>query len=93
MFGVRRWQAGPTAEPEHPALVSPAPEIPMEPDVEIAVATLDPGTALLIEAVHLSLIDVHRRPLAFCFADRIAEELNVPQPPCPPPLAVSYRRG
>ena len=76
--------------------------------MEIAVATLDPGTALfvqrqgrlvaavelisprnkvrpvaraaylarhlsyLLEAVHLLLIDLHRRPLSFSFADQIA---------------------
>jgi hypothetical protein len=39
--------------------------------------------------VNLVLIDVDRWPLAFFFADRIAEELNLAQPPCPPPLAIS----
>jgi hypothetical protein len=47
----------------------------------------------LLEGVHLLLVDVHRRPLGFSFADRIAGELHVEQPPCPPPLAVSYRVG
>jgi hypothetical protein len=47
----------------------------------------------LLEGVHLLLVDVHRRPLNFSFADRIAEELNIRQPPCPPPMAVSYRVG
>jgi hypothetical protein len=47
----------------------------------------------LLEGVHLLLVDVHGRPLNFSFADRIAEELRIPRPPCPPPLAVSYRVG
>jgi hypothetical protein len=47
----------------------------------------------LREGVHLLLVDVHRRPLNFSFADRIAEELRVTQPPTPPPLAVGYRVG
>jgi hypothetical protein len=47
----------------------------------------------LMEGVHLLLVDVHRRPLHFSFADRIAQELQIAQPPCPPPLAVGYRVG
>jgi hypothetical protein len=47
----------------------------------------------LLEGVHLLLVDVHRRPLGFSFADRIAQELQLRQPACPPPLAVSYRVG
>lgn len=47
----------------------------------------------LLEGVHLLLVDVHRRPQNFSFADAIAQELQVEQPPCPPPLAVSYRVG
>ena len=47
----------------------------------------------LLEGVHLLLVDVHRRPVGFSFADRIAEELQIQQPSCPPPLAVSYRVG
>src|SRR5215210_2566966 len=127
--GVREWSAGPTTGPEGPVSALPADTARVEPDVEVAVATLDPGTALfverhgrlvaavewisprnkdrpvsrttylsrylgyLLEAVHLLLIDVHPRPLAFSFADRIAEELHVSQPACPVPLAVSYRVG
>ena len=34
----------------------------------------------LLEGVHLLLVDVHRRPLGFSFADRIAEELQIRQP-------------
>jgi hypothetical protein len=47
----------------------------------------------LLEGVHLLLVDVHSRPLGFSFADRIAQELQVGQPSCPPPMAVSYRVG
>ena len=39
------------------------------------------------------LVDVHRKPLAFSFADRIAIELGVTQPPMPTPFAVGYRVG
>jgi hypothetical protein len=126
---VRQW-------PEHQApgealpAQAPAQEgVREEPDEEIAVATLDPETALyvesrgrlvsavelvsprnkdrpvarstylarylgyLLEGVHLLLVDVHRRPLNFSFPDRIAQELQLRQPPCAPPLAVSYRVG
>ena len=38
----------------------------------------------LLDGAHLVLIDVHRRPLGFSFADRIAAELSLAQPPCPP---------
>ena len=47
----------------------------------------------LLEGVHLLLVDVHRRPTGFSFADRIAEEFQIRQPSVPPPLAVSYRVG
>jgi hypothetical protein len=101
-----------------------------EPDVELAVATLDPSKALyverggcliaaveivspgnkdrdsyratyalrysgyLLQRVNLMLVDVHRRPLNFSFADRITEELQIPnQPSLPAPMAISYRVG
>jgi hypothetical protein len=53
------------------------------------------GTYLgyLLKGVHLLLVDVHRRPLKFSFAERIAAELHLEQPPCPAPCAVSYRVG
>ncbi|MEO6808085.1 MAG: DUF4058 family protein [Isosphaeraceae bacterium] len=125
---VRDWPAEPSATAETPA-ARPTERPEFEPDVEIAVAALDPGTALfverqgrlvaavelisphnkdrpiartaylsrylgyLMEAVNLLLIDVHRRPLGFSFADRIAEELSFPQAHCPTPSAVSYRVG
>jgi hypothetical protein len=38
-------------------------------------------------------VDVHRGPIGFSFADRIAQELSINQKPLPPPLAVSYRVG
>jgi hypothetical protein len=47
----------------------------------------------LLKGIQLLLVDVHRRPLRFSFADRIAVELGLEQPPCPPPFAVSYRVG
>ncbi len=100
-----------------------------EPDEEVAVATINPDTALMVErsgrlvaaielvspwnkdrhsaqaaytgaysgyllrGVHLLLVDVHRKPLAFSFADRIATELGVTQPPLPTPFAMGYRVG
>jgi hypothetical protein len=126
--GVRRWDehaqtsasSGPTNTPQADVA---------EPDEEIAVATLDPGTAILVErrgrlvaavelisprnkdrpvaratylarylsylleGAHLLLVDVHRRPLGFSFADAIARELQISQPALPAPYAVSYRVG
>src|SRR3954452_13054379 len=47
----------------------------------------------LMDGVHVVLIDVHRRPLSFSFADGIAAELQILQPSLPAPSAVSYRVG
>jgi hypothetical protein len=47
----------------------------------------------LLDGAHLVLVDVHRRPSGFSFADRIAKALDLKQPSFPPPLAVSYRVG
>jgi Protein of unknown function (DUF4058) len=47
----------------------------------------------LLKGVHLLLVDVHRRPLRFSFADWIAQELHIEQPACPAPFAISYRLG
>ncbi len=47
----------------------------------------------LHEGVHLLLVDVHRLPLRFSFAERIVQELQLPPVVCPTPLAVSYRVG
>jgi hypothetical protein len=47
----------------------------------------------LKEGAHLLLVDVHRRPLNFSFADALAQELQIEQPPTPAPLTVSYRVG
>jgi uncharacterized protein DUF4058 len=113
------------AQPPAPASQDPC----EEPDQEIAVATLEGQTALLVEhrdrliaagelvsprnkdrlsactayastyagyllkGGHLLLVDVHRRPLHFSFADRIAVELGFKQPACPAPFAISYRIG
>jgi hypothetical protein len=45
----------------------------------------------LIHGVHLLLVDVHPQPVAFSFADALAEALGISQPRCPAPLAISYR--
>jgi hypothetical protein len=47
----------------------------------------------LQEGAHLLLVDVHRRPLGCSFADALAVELQIHQPPTPAPMAVSYRVG
>lgn len=50
--------------------------------------------AYLMEGVHLLLVDVHRRPAGFSFADAIAQDLTIEnQPSLPAPLAASYRVG
>ncbi len=45
------------------------------------------------DGVHLLLVDVHRRPLGFSFADAVAAELHYPQPACPAPHAISWNVG
>jgi hypothetical protein len=45
----------------------------------------------LIEGAHLLLVDGHRRPLRFSFADHINRQFGVRQPSLPPPMAVAYR--
>jgi hypothetical protein len=45
------------------------------------------------QGVHLMLIDVLPRPADFSFADAIAANLRLTEPPCPVPFAVSYRVG
>jgi hypothetical protein len=47
----------------------------------------------LHHGVHLLLVDVHRRPLAFSFPQRIATELETELPAPPSPCAVAYRVG
>lgn len=47
----------------------------------------------LQEGAHLLLVDVHPRPYGFSFADALAAELGIRQPPCAAPLANSYRVG
>ncbi len=67
---------------------------PRNKDRPVARATyLARYLGYLLEGVHLLLVDVHRRPLHFSFADSIAQELHIVQPPCPAPLAISYRVG
>ena len=45
------------------------------------------------QGVHLLLIDVIPRPATFSFADALAENLHLEQPPLPVPFAVGYRVG
>jgi hypothetical protein len=67
---------------------------PRNKDRASACAAYAQGYAgYLLKGINLLLIDVHRRPLRFSFADQIAIELRVEQPPCPAPFAVSYRVG
>ena len=47
----------------------------------------------LRDGADLLLIDILPRPLAFSFADSLAEELQIAQPPTPSPLVASYRVG
>lgn len=47
----------------------------------------------LMRRVHLLLVDVHRRPAGFSFAERIAEGLGMSVRPLVAPFAVSYRVG
>lgn len=49
--------------------------------------------AYLLRGVHLLLVDVHRKPVTFSFADQIAGALALRQPPTPAPHAVGYRVG
>ena len=47
----------------------------------------------LQESVHLLLVDVHRRPVNFSFADALDQELHISLPSLPAPQAVAYRVG
>lgn len=47
----------------------------------------------LLRGVHLLLVDVHRLPAAFSFADRIGAALRLSRPPLPAPHALAYRVG
>jgi hypothetical protein len=47
----------------------------------------------LWDGVHLLLVDVHRRPVGFSFADAVAAELHYAQPACPAPHAISWNVG
>jgi hypothetical protein len=50
-------------------------------------------TGYLLRGIHLLLVDVHRRPVAFSFADQVARELGHASPALPAPFAVGYRVG
>jgi hypothetical protein len=50
-------------------------------------------TGYLLRGVHLLLVDVHRRPASFSFADHIGQNLGLTRPPLPAPHAVGYRVG
>ena len=128
--GVQKWSGVPVAESGHSSTSETGrSDGECEPDIELAVATIDPNTALwvekqgrliaaielisprnkdrqsaretyltrylayLLESVHLLLVDVHRRPIGFSFADRIEQELSIDHRPIPAPYAVSYRVG
>jgi hypothetical protein len=129
-IGVQDWPDEPAVETSPSSLeASSSSEDECAPDIELAVATLDPNTAIwvekqgrliaaielisprnkdrpsaretyltrylgyLLESVNLLLVDVHRRPIGFSFADGIAQELSINRDPLPTPLAVSYRVG
>jgi hypothetical protein len=98
----------------------PSSRFSLDPDIELAVSTLDPGTSVFVEkqgrliaaielisprnkdrassretyqsrylsyvheAVNLLMVDVHRRPIGFSFADQIAAELFIDRGPLPP---------
>ena len=47
----------------------------------------------LLRGVHLLLVDVHRRPGGFSFADQVAAELGMASPGLATPCAVGYRVG
>jgi hypothetical protein len=47
----------------------------------------------LHEGANLLLVDIHRRPAGFSFADALAAEMQLQHESLPPPLAVSYRVG
>jgi hypothetical protein len=46
-----------------------------------------------LRGVHLLLVDVHRRPGSFSFADQVARALGLRQPVLPAPHAIGYRVG
>ena len=107
----------------------PPPVSALEPDVEVAVATMEEEATLQVEwngrmvaaielisprnkdrpaarehyanrylsylrgGVHLLLVDVHRRPVGFSFAQLIAAGLGEELPAAPTPSVVSYRVG
>jgi hypothetical protein len=47
----------------------------------------------LYQGAHLLLVDVHRRPLTFSFAESLEQELQIGLPALPAPLTAAYRVG
>ncbi len=47
----------------------------------------------LQEGANLLLVDVHRRPVNFSFADALNQELHLDVPSLPAPLTIAYRVG
>jgi hypothetical protein len=67
---------------------------PRNKDRPVARATyLARYVGYLLEGVHVLLVDVHRRPPNFSFADAIAQELQVRQPFLPAPAGGELSRG
>jgi hypothetical protein len=118
-----------TNGPPRPSQDSNTPDSIPQPDMEVAVATLEEDLAVEVEhdgrlvavvelvsprnkdrpgareqyaarylsylraGVHLLLVDVHRRPVDFSFAQLIATSLRESLPAAPAPSAISYRVG
>ena len=58
---------------------------------QLAYGTASAG--YLLRGVHLLLVDVHRLPRAFSFADQVAASLGFRSPALPAPFATGYRVG
>jgi hypothetical protein len=94
---VAALEVGPTLYVERDGLVVAALELvsPRNKDRPSARAVYTSRYAgYLIAGVNLMLVDLHRRPVSFSFADGIAAELEIAdQATLPPPMAVSYGVG
>ncbi len=55
--------------------------------------TTDRFIGYLTHGIHLLMVDVHRRPAGFSFADDLAAALQFTAPAVPAPCTVSYRMG
>lgn len=127
-LNVRQWERE-NAEAPEAIVTGEANGESIEPDEEVAVATIDPETSVFVErqgrliaaievisprnkdrpiarssyltrylgylldGANLVLVDVHRRPHGFSFADSIATTLTFSQPQLATPMAISYRVG